>query len=35
MMWKSLAVVVLGELEGLAFKKRNRKKLHKEANEGP
>lgn len=32
---EKLGCRVLGELEGLAFKKRDRKKLHKEANEGP
>lgn len=34
---EKLGCRVLGELEGLelAFEKRNRKKLHKEANEGP
>ena len=30
-----LIVGVLGEFEGLAFKKRNKMKLHREANDGP
>lgn len=32
---KALTVGLLGEFEGLAFKKRSKKKLHREANEGP